>query len=125
MLTLLSYQQLICVELDSALCSYMVQKFPNLTIIHGNASHLEKLIDHKRHGQVGAIVSSIPLLALSAVERHQVVQAYFAVLRPGGRVVQFTYGYKSPIARPGLDEKRVARIYANLPPATVWAYEVS
>lgn len=119
----LSSQQLLCVELDSRLYSYMAQRFPNLAIIHGNAAHLAKLIDREWYEQVGAIVSSIPMLALSAVERHQAVQAYFSVLRPGGRVVQFTYGYKSPIARPGLDGKRVACIYANLPPATVWVYE--
>jgi len=39
--------------------------------------------------------------------------------------IQFTYGLTSPIARErlGLKGRIAARIWANLPPASVWRYE--
>lgn len=114
--------KLISVELDRKLCNHMHQRFPNIQVIHGNALHLPKLVAPQLHGQVSAIVSSIPMLLFSTDERAQLFKAYFDVLKAEGQVVQYTYGHKSPNTMPDLHQQRVNRIYMNLPPCSVWVY---
>ena len=45
-------------------------------------------------------------------------------LRPGGRFMQITYAFSSPLAskRLGLAGSEAARVWRNLPPAQIWAY---
>jgi len=114
--------KLISVELDPALHNYMLQNFPHVNIIQSNATRLESLIPTEQHRKISAVVSGIPMRNLPALERAMIAQACFAVLKPGGKIIQFTYGLISSIAGPELKGEKVARIYVNLPPATVWSY---
>jgi phosphatidylethanolamine/phosphatidyl-N-methylethanolamine N-methyltransferase len=115
--------KLLCVELDLELHSYMSRQFPTITTIQGNATNLTTLIDQEKQGKISTIISGIPMKNLSAIEQNRLVQAYLSVLKPLGNILQFTYGRISPFSVPGLKSERLARIYFNLPPATVWAYQ--
>jgi phosphatidylethanolamine/phosphatidyl-N-methylethanolamine N-methyltransferase len=119
----LSPQKLLCVELDLKLHNYMAQKFSMVTTIQGNATNLATLIDREKQGKISTIISGIPMRNLSAIEQNLLVQAYLSVLKPMGSILQFTYGGISPFSVPGLKGEKLARIYCNLPPATVWAYQ--
>jgi phosphatidylethanolamine/phosphatidyl-N-methylethanolamine N-methyltransferase len=75
------------------------------------------------------LVSSLPLLSMPRDEARQCVDAMLALIarQPGSRLIQYTYA--APHLRPfngippGWRWRRAASVWANLPPATVWALE--
>jgi phosphatidylethanolamine/phosphatidyl-N-methylethanolamine N-methyltransferase len=76
---------------------------------------------------LAAVVSGLPLLSMPPAVQQGIYGAAFQVLRPGGFVVQFTYGGREPLAEPvrdalGLLAAPGPRIWANLPPARIWIY---
>jgi phosphatidylethanolamine/phosphatidyl-N-methylethanolamine N-methyltransferase len=120
-------QQLLVVERDQRLAAQLARLFPTLRIIHGDAARLEKATRPFAAGPVDAVVSSLPLLSLHPVTRTRALLQAFALMRPGGRFIQFTYGPRAPIPERtalamGVRGVRVARILRNLPPAAVWVY---
>ena len=76
---------------------------------------------------VGRVISGLPLLSMPQPVRQAIVAAAFAVLAPGGRMVQFTYGPKPPVdaatlASLGLSVFRGPKVWLNLPPARVYHF---
>jgi phosphatidylethanolamine/phosphatidyl-N-methylethanolamine N-methyltransferase len=76
---------------------------------------------------VGRVISGLPLLSMPQPVRQAIVAAAFAVLKPGGQLVQFTYGPNPPIdeatmATLGLSVSRGPKIWLNLPPARVYHF---
>jgi phosphatidylethanolamine/phosphatidyl-N-methylethanolamine N-methyltransferase len=83
-----------------------------------------KLLPRDLHQQVTCVVSGLPLRNMDRISRSEVVNAALEALEPNGQLLQFTYGLSSPIAARGLavTSERVARVWDNLPPATIWRY---
>ena len=71
------------------------------------------------------MVSSLPLISIPKATRTRILAECFALLGDGRPLVQFTYGPVSPIdrERAGLTGRVAARVWKNLPPASVWRYE--
>jgi phosphatidylethanolamine/phosphatidyl-N-methylethanolamine N-methyltransferase len=96
-------------ELDEEFVSYLRQKFPGVTVHQLPAQDAPRLIP----GKVSTVISGLPLL--------------FAILAPRGRYVQFTYCSRPPlppetIAVLGLTVNKGHKVWANLPPATVYRF---
>jgi phosphatidylethanolamine/phosphatidyl-N-methylethanolamine N-methyltransferase len=92
-------------------------------VVRGDALMLER----NQVGTVKAVVSSLPLLNLSERERRAVLSQATAALKPGGVLVQYTYGPAEPVssglrAELGRVAERTHWILFNLPPAAVWRY---
>jgi phospholipid N-methyltransferase len=119
---------LLAVELDPALHDTLRARFPRLRLVQGDARQLDALAaDFAAPGEVDAVISSLGLLGMDEADRGAILSAAFALLRPDGRFIQFTYGAKSPVSRGqlralGLRMRRGAFILRNLPPATVYVY---
>ena len=119
---------LLAVELDPALHDTLRARFPNLHLVRGDARHLGELATgFTAPGEVDAVISSLGLLGMDEADRGAILAAAFALLRPDGRFIQFTYGAMSPVSRAqlhalGLRMRRGAFILRNLPPATVYVY---
>ncbi len=65
---------------------------------------------------------------MQPVQRARLMRGVARVLRPGGTMVQYTYGIKCPVppqtlARGNVQARRTARVWRNLPPASVWRFE--
>ena len=76
---------------------------------------------------VGRVISGLPLLSMPQPVRQAIVGAAFAMLAPGGRLVQFTYGPKPPLDETtmqalGLTVIRGPKVWLNLPPARVYHF---
>ena len=114
------------VERDASLAEYLEQQFPSVHVLCGNASNLQALLPPSVHGQIGTVVSGVPMRNLSREERRKTVASALQVLRPGGEFIQFTYGLRSPIETKGLALKaeRLGRVWTNSPPAAVWRIAV-
>ncbi|GAB1362755.1 hypothetical protein MASR1M32_19910 [Rhodobacter sp.] len=78
-------------------------------------------------GKVGTVISGLPLLSMPEAVREGIVGAAFELLAPRGAFVQFTYGPRPPlpaeqIALLRLKVNRGFKVWANLPPATVYRF---
>lgn len=119
--------RLIAVERDERLAAQLSLQFPRLKVLNGDAGRLRQLLGRRLDRPVDAVVSSLPLLSLPGITRARAVVEAFAILRPGGRFIQFTYGPRPPIPEAaarslGVVGERAGLVLRNLPPAAVWVY---
>jgi phosphatidylethanolamine/phosphatidyl-N-methylethanolamine N-methyltransferase len=110
-------------ELDEEFVDYLRAKFPGVAVLQLPAQEAAR---HVTTG-VSAVISGLPLLSMPSEVREGIVGAAFEILRPRGRYVQFTYGTRSPlpaetVAALGLTVNRGHKVWANLPPATVYRF---
>jgi len=120
-------ESLIVIERSPAFCRLLKQKFPQVTVVRGDARHLGELLHFRGVEQVGTVVSSLPLLSLPFSTQRDILRESVSVLDTTGAFVQFTYGRGSPIhpalmRRLALKGRPVARVWRNIPPAVVWCY---
>lgn len=118
-------EKLIVVERDERLHLLLVERFPGLRVLHGDAAQLVSLLRPLGITSASAIVSSLPLLSMPKRLRHRIVEQSFALLGERGNLVQFTYGLASPLPERefAVSGRVAARVWRNLPPAFVWRFE--
>lgn len=112
--------RLILIEFCAHFVKDLREKFPAVTVIHGNAADLSSLLGPET--PVQAIVSSLPLCSLPAPLTRAILDEWQRVLGPNqGLAIQFTYNMGHPKWLRMLDaEVRSAGVvWANLPPARV------
>ena len=110
-------------ELDEEFVAYLRQKFPGVTVHQLPAQVAPRLVP----AGVSTVISGLPLLSMPEDIREGIVSAAFAILAPRGRYVQFTYGPRPPlppetISALGLTVNKGHKVWANLPPATVYRF---
>jgi phosphatidylethanolamine/phosphatidyl-N-methylethanolamine N-methyltransferase len=119
--------RLVAIERNGAFCGLLRERFPGVRVIPGEAGALEQLLLQARIGPVRSVVSSLPLLSMTADQRREVLSQIAAVLGDDGVLVQYTYGPAAPVsaelgAELGVIGERTGWVFANLPPAAVWRY---
>jgi phosphatidylethanolamine/phosphatidyl-N-methylethanolamine N-methyltransferase len=121
----LAPERLIVVERDERLHQLLVDRFPAVRVLRGDAAHLVALLRRLGVTRVSAVVSSLPLLSMPKRLRHRIVEQCFALLDDHGSLVQFSYGLTSPLpAREfPVSGKLTDRVWRNFPPAAVWRFE--
>jgi phosphatidylethanolamine/phosphatidyl-N-methylethanolamine N-methyltransferase len=115
------------VELDPELARHLCALFPDVEVLNKPAQRLAAMWREERRDKVGAVVSTLPLRIFDAGTVDAVLGSAFEILAPGGRFVQFTYRFASPVAhaaveRLGLVARRAEIVWLNLPPAAIWVY---
>jgi phosphatidylethanolamine/phosphatidyl-N-methylethanolamine N-methyltransferase len=117
--------RLVVVERDPTLHRHLVERYPSVRVLLGDAIHLQQLLRREGVAPVRAIVSGLPLLIMKKAIQHRIGAQIFAVLEPDAPMIQFTYGLFSPLKnrqRLGVSGKVADRVLQNLPPASVWLY---
>lgn len=114
-------ESLVLVELNNKFAGKLRGKYPLATVINGAAEALPRLQLKKAN----AVISGLPLLSMRDKQVDTILTGIFEVMQPGGVLVQFTYGYKSPInkqllAQHGLVAQRNSFVMNNFPPASVY-----
>ncbi len=117
-------ERLIVIERDLELTRHLRRKFPGVTVVQGDARHIGRHLKALGVGQVAAVVSGLPLVAMPKRIQRELLDASFAVLEPGAPFIQFTYSLFSPLPRRefGLNGRPVARVLQNVPPASIWIF---
>jgi phosphatidylethanolamine/phosphatidyl-N-methylethanolamine N-methyltransferase len=120
-------ERLILVEHNSEFVDLLRRRFPQLRVLNGDATALDRLLAVEELGRVCGVVSSLPLRSLPFEVQRRALRAALKVLAPDGHLVQYTYGFAPPIhpvlaARLRLAGRPVARVLLNVPPAVVWSY---
>jgi len=121
-------ERLLVIERNRELHAHLAARFPLVEVALGDAFRLVDLVRGSRGlavGEVDAVVSSLGLLTLSHDQQRRLLESAFAVLRPRGRFVQFTYAPRCPVPRDlrsalGLEARRHGWTLRNLPPAFVY-----
>ena len=116
--------RLVVVEIDPDLCAFLRRELPRARVVQGDATELRALLPGGAAGNVGTVVSGIPMLTLPPELQRRMVGSWLDVMPPDGRLLQYTYSLASPLpaARLGLAGRRCGLVMRNLPPAWVWSY---
>ncbi len=110
-------------EMNAEFAAHLAAALPGVTVYNAPAQQIGRLGGH----DFDAVVSGLPLLSMPEALREEIYAAAFHALKPGGFVVQFTYGPRAPLPaalreKLGLAEATGPRIWLNLPPARVYIY---
>ena len=126
----ISPRDLLVLELNDEFYALLREQFPHAHVVHGNAVDLEAIARRDgflANGLADAAISGLGLLSMSRETQRSILEAAFSVLKPNGRLIQFTYGPASPVARElltamGLQVRRASFAWRNVPPASVYVY---
>jgi len=113
-------ERLIAVEYCPDLSEQLRRRFPNITVIEGDATQLSSLLNS--NGQVvDTIVSGLPLRSFKENVRRKIFSEVYSVISNEGHFIQFTYDFRRNEgyypSNFSLDESREQ--WCNLPPAKV------
>ncbi len=118
-------RRLVLVEFNPSFCRILRTRYPEATVLQGDAYRLRRLLEEKLEAPAAAIVSGLPLLTKPLRTRLRLINEAFALMHRDAPFVQFTYSMTtSPIPK-GLSQVETQaspRIWMNLPPARVWTY---
>jgi phosphatidylethanolamine/phosphatidyl-N-methylethanolamine N-methyltransferase len=117
-------ERLIALEREPSLAATLRRSFPGIATIVVDPTALAE--HFARHGidRLCAVVSSLPIKWFPIAAQRDIVAPCLARLGSGGRFLQMTNAFSSPIAIGplGITGTRVAYVWRNLPPAQIWAY---
>lgn len=118
-------ERLFVVEIDADMCAYLRKHFPTAQVINGDGGKLREILPSKWHGKVSTVISGIPMITLPDDLQAKLIRSWLGELRPGGRLLQYTYSLISPIPQKkfGLSCRRAGMTFLNVPPASVFKYE--
>jgi phosphatidylethanolamine/phosphatidyl-N-methylethanolamine N-methyltransferase len=116
--------RLVLVEFNADFCRLLRARYPEATVIRGNAYALRRMLGSMLEQPAAAIVSGLPLVTKPLKTRVRLIREAFRLMQPGAPFVQFTYAVMSPIpkALSGVSAEASERIWMNVPPARVWVY---
>lgn len=114
------------VEINPAFARGLRRHFPGVSILEVPAQSVSASAAGAP-GDYQAVISGLPLLAMDKATHIAILTEAFAMLRPGGAFVQFTYSLRPPVSREvldvlGLEVTRVGQTVRNFPPATVFRF---
>jgi phosphatidylethanolamine/phosphatidyl-N-methylethanolamine N-methyltransferase len=114
---------LIAIEFDPDFARLVASRHPKARVIVGDAFDLDATLGTESASKFAAVISGLPLLNHSPDRRSLFVRRALERLKPGGPLVQFSYGFRPPAEAPlGSAVTQAAYIWRNLPPARVWVY---
>ena len=121
--------RLVVVERDAELCRTLERRFHGLTVLQGDALQIAELMTAAQIGSVSVVLSGLPMRAVAPAAAIQCYSGAFRLMPRGGAIIQYTYGFKSPVdpgrSPPRLDATFVGREWRNVPPMAIWSYRLN
>jgi phosphatidylethanolamine/phosphatidyl-N-methylethanolamine N-methyltransferase len=118
--------QLIAVESDPDFARLLRDRFPQSTILEGDAFALEQVLRGAGCDQpFGAIVCGVPVLTQSMHLRRNLLSTAMRWLKAGSPFVQFSYGSRPPIPpHEKVQVHHAETVRQNIVPMHIWVYRV-
>lgn len=112
------------IELDSEYAQLLRRRFPRARVLEMDAACLRHLPLFEG-SELGAVVSSLPLMSLPPRQTLAILEGVFSSLRAGGAMYVYTYGFRCPIEQSLLDRldlevTRIGHTFRHLPPVAVY-----
>jgi len=119
--------RLVLLESNPAFCRILHARYPEATLVQGDAYSMRRLLDVMLLHPAAAVVSGLPLITKPITMRLRLIRDAFDLMVPGAPFVQFTYSVASPLPKRfgGFSVEASERIWMNIPPARVWVYRSS
>jgi phosphatidylethanolamine/phosphatidyl-N-methylethanolamine N-methyltransferase len=119
--------RLVLVESNPTFCRILRTRYPEATLVQGDAYSMRRLLKALLLQPAAAVVSGLPLITKPIKMRMRLIRDAFDLMVPGGPFVQFTYSVASPLPKRlgGFSVEASERIWMNIPPARVWIYRRS
>lgn len=116
-------EHLIVVERSVKLAALLRHRFPEVTIINGDASRLRKILGAD-FGKIATVVSGLPLRSLPPKTVEKILGQLEYVLDKDGVFIQFTYSHRDLRSRLSSRFHTIhsSTVWNNLPPARIDAY---
>jgi phosphatidylethanolamine/phosphatidyl-N-methylethanolamine N-methyltransferase len=116
--------RLVLVEFNPSFCRLLRTRYPDATVIQGDAYRINHLLGGLLREPASAVVSGLPLVTKPFRRRLRLIGEAFDLMVPGAPFVQFTYAMVTPIPMRPADVTAHSSelIWQNLPPARVWVY---
>ncbi len=116
--------RLVLVEFNATFCRLLRSRYPDATVIQGDAYGIKRLLAGMLRQPAAAVVSGLPLVTKPLKTRVRLLSEALNMMAPDAPFVQFTYNVVSPIPKRmgGVTAEASERIWMNLPPARVWVY---
>jgi len=117
--------RLVLVEFNPVFCRPLRARYPQATVVQGDAYNLKRVLDNVLQEPAAAVVSGLPLLTKPVRTRVRLINDVFHLTRPDASFIQFTYSMTTPPIPKGLARVTTEasdRIWLNFPPARVWVY---
>lgn len=116
--------RLVLVEFNPAFCSLLRARYPQATVVQGDAYRLRHLLASHIREPAAAVVSGLPLVTKPMRTRLRLFADAMHFLAAGAPFVQFTYAVVPPIPKAfeAVTAEASDVIWLNLPPARVWVY---
>jgi len=116
--------RLVLVESNPAFCRILRARYPDATLVQGDAYGVRRLLETLLQQPAAAMVSGLPLITKPVKMRLRLIRDAFDLMVPGAPFVQFTYAVASPLPKRfgGFSTEASERIWMNIPPARVWVY---
>jgi phosphatidylethanolamine/phosphatidyl-N-methylethanolamine N-methyltransferase len=116
--------RLVLVEFNPNFCNLLRARYPEATLVQGDAYSMRRLLETLLLQPAAAVVSGLPLITKPITMRMRLLRDAFDLMLPGAPFVQFTYSVASPVPRRlgGFSAEASERIWMNIPPARVWVY---
>jgi phosphatidylethanolamine/phosphatidyl-N-methylethanolamine N-methyltransferase len=119
--------RLVAIERNPKLAHLLRDRFPRAHIITGDAWQLDDLLRRRNHPveNVGAVISSLPLLNFTSEQAEALADKIRAVLDPEGTWVQYSYRIHKRRTRGTSRFHLLASkvVWLNLPPARVSVFQ--
>ena len=112
-------EKLVVIEKADAFVRHLIDRFPQLSVIKGDAKNVKDLL--ASHTNIRVVVSSLPLRSLPANIVESILTAIDEILPDGGLFIQFTYYYGATGVSFPKTFQRIHSEYVllNFPPARV------
>ena len=116
--------RIIVIELDGSLYSYLKDRLTGCTVIQGDATRLDEILARQGVGEVGTVLSGLPMVGMPEAFQRAIVEQSFKVMKPGSFMLQYSYSPIAPVpaAKFGITAKIARYVLWNFPPAAVWRY---
>jgi phosphatidylethanolamine/phosphatidyl-N-methylethanolamine N-methyltransferase len=119
--------RLVLVEFNPSFCNILRARYPEATLVQGDAYGMRRLLKTMLLEPAAAVVSGLPLVTKPIRMRWRLIRDAFDLMLPGAPFVQFTYSVAAPLPKRlgGFSVEASERIWMNIPPARVWVYRRS
>src|ERR1700689_3259489 len=119
--------RLVLVEFNPSFCRILKARYPEATLVQGDAYSLRRLMETLLIQPAAAVVSGLPLVTKPIRMRLRLLRDAFDLMLPGAPFVQFTYSVASPLPKRlgGFSAEASERIWMNIPPARAWYHRRS
>jgi phosphatidylethanolamine/phosphatidyl-N-methylethanolamine N-methyltransferase len=119
--------RLVLVEFNPSFCRLLRTRYPEATVIQGDAYRIEHLLGGLLREPAAAVVSGLPLQTKPFKQRIKLIDEAFSLMAPDAPFVQFTYAMVTPVPKKhaAVTSQASELIWQNLPPARVWVYRKS